>query len=44
MLDHADKLPDPDEVRRRANELSANAQKHLDKADGLDADEGRRPP
>ena len=36
LLQHADPLPDPDQVRRRAHTLSKNADKHLSKADALD--------
>ncbi len=41
MLQHADKLPDSDEVRRRAHGLSANGQRHIDEANRLDPDAGR---
>jgi len=40
MKEHADKVPDPEEMRRRAHELSAHGDRHLEKADALeDAEE-----
>jgi len=36
MLEHADALPDPEEVRERAHSLSRNADRHLDEAERLE--------